>query len=63
MITYQDYEKTVYDWLMSKNKIDSTFTFSLRQNASKGAELDYFIGTEKSNYFSTTFWKFLLANA
>ena len=56
MITYQDYEKTVYDWLMSKNKIDSTFTFSLRQNASKGAELDYFIGTEKSNYFSTTFW-------
>ena len=56
MLTYQEYEKAVYDWLMAKNSIDPSFTFSLRQNASKGAELDYFIGTEKSNYFSTTFW-------
>lgn len=30
--------------------------FSLRQKGSKGAETDYFIGTEKSRYFSTTFW-------
>jgi hypothetical protein len=56
MITYKDYEKQVYDWLMAKHKIDSNFTFSLRQNGSKGAELDYFIGTEKSNYFGLTFW-------
>lgn len=53
---YKDYEKQVYDWLATKHSIDSTFTFSLRQNGSKGAELDYFIGTEKSKYFSTTFW-------
>src|SRR5690606_38711955 len=28
----------------------------LRQKASKGAELNYFIGTQNSKYFSTTFW-------
>src|SRR5690606_31794280 len=32
------------------------FTFSLRQKGSKGAETNYFIGTERSKYFSTTFW-------
>jgi hypothetical protein len=57
MLTYKEYEKTVFDWLMSKRKQDSSFTFSLRQKASPGAELDYFIGTENSNYFGTTFWK------
>jgi hypothetical protein len=56
MITYKDYEKQVYDWFMAKHNADENFTFSLRQNGSKGAELDYFIGTEKSQYFSTTFW-------
>lgn len=56
MITYKDYEKKVYEWLIAKHKIDGNFTFSLRQKASKGAELNYFIGTEKSNYFGTTFW-------
>ncbi|MDX6745168.1 AAA family ATPase [Polaribacter sp. PL03] len=56
MITYKEYEKQVYDWLNNKNKQDSSFTFSLRQNGSKGAELDYFIGTEKSRYFAVTFW-------
>ena len=35
---------------------DENFTFSSRQKGDKGAELDYFIGTEKSNYFGTTFW-------
>lgn len=52
MLSYKDYEKQVYDWLMTKHNADSTFTFSLRQNSSKGAELDYFIGTEKSNYIA-----------
>lgn len=56
MIIYKDYEKQVYDWLNKKNKLDTNFTFSLRQNGSKGAELDYFIGTEKSRYFAITFW-------
>jgi len=41
---------------MSKHETDPTFTFSLRQKEAKGAETDYFIGTEKSNYFSTSFW-------
>ncbi|QVY67114.1 McrB family protein [Polaribacter sp. Q13] len=56
MIIYKDYEKQVYDWLMQKHGVDASFTFSLRQKASKGTELDYFIGTEKSNYFGITFW-------
>jgi 5-methylcytosine-specific restriction protein B len=56
MISYKDYEKHVYDWLMTKHNTDEKFTFSVRQKANKGAELNYFIGTEKSSYFSTTFW-------
>lgn len=48
MIDYKQYEQKIYDWLINKNKKDPNFTFSLRQNGSKGAELDYFIGKEKS---------------
>lgn len=56
MLNYKGYENKVYDWLISKHQQDSSFTFSLRQMGSKGAETDYFIGKEKSGYFSTTFW-------
>jgi len=56
ILKYREYEEEVFYWLMSKHEKDSKFTFSLRQNGSKGAELDYFIGTSKSNYFGTTFW-------
>jgi len=56
MLLYKEYEKQVFDWLMSKNKIDPGFTFSVRMNGNKGAKTDYFIGTEKSKYFGTTFW-------
>ena len=56
MISYKEYEKQVYNWLKSKHEKDNNFTFSLRMKGSKGAELDYFIGTAKSNYFGTTFW-------
>jgi 5-methylcytosine-specific restriction protein B len=56
MIAYKKYEKHVFEWLMSKHNNDISFTFSVRQKASKGAESDYFIGTEKSKYFATTFW-------
>lgn len=45
-LNYKDYEKKVYDWLMTKHNKDNDFTFSLRQNGSKGAELYYFIGTD-----------------
>jgi 5-methylcytosine-specific restriction protein B len=41
---------------MSKHQADEDFTFSIRQNGSKGSELDYFIGTSKSKYFGVTFW-------
>lgn len=61
MITYQEYEKAVYDWLLAKNNLDSSFTFSTRLNGMKGSELDYFIGTEKSGYFGLTFCGFASA--
>lgn len=53
---YKKLQKEVYNWLIEKHKKDENFTFSVRQKANKGAELNYFIGTEKSKYFSTTFW-------
>lgn len=61
LLNYKDYEKKVYDWLKNKHDQDKNFTFSLRQKGSKGAETDYFIGTEKSKYFSTTFWNLPVA--
>lgn len=56
MITYKQYEEKIYNWLSSKNTQNREFTFSIRRNSAKGAEGDYFIGTEKSGYFATTFW-------
>lgn len=53
---YQELQTQVFNWLKDKNNEDNQFTFSVRQKANKGAELNYFIGTEKSKYFSTTFW-------
>lgn len=56
MKTYIELQEIVYGWLMNKHQQNPAFTFSVRKLASKGAELNYFIGTEKSQYFSTTFW-------
>ena len=56
MLNYHDYQKTVYNWFTEKNIKNNSFTFSTRVKGSKGAELNYFIGTEKSGYFGTTFW-------
>jgi 5-methylcytosine-specific restriction protein B len=53
---YQELQGQVFNWLKNKYNRDNNFTFSVRQKANKGAELNYFIGTEKSRYFSTTFW-------
>ena len=55
-MTYQEYERTVYDWLLGLRRRDPELRFSTRQKASKGAREDIFIGTENSRYFSTTFW-------
>jgi len=56
MLTYQQNEEAVYNWLYKKHKQDPEFTFSLRQKAKNGAKKDYFIGTEQSNYFAFTLW-------
>lgn len=56
MLNYKELEEVVFNWLMKKHEEDNSFNFSLRQKANKEAELDYFIGTEKSKYFATTFW-------
>jgi hypothetical protein len=53
---YLQYEKQVFDWLMEQHQKNPDFRFSVRRKASKGSELKYFIGTEKSKYFATTFW-------
>lgn len=55
MFSYKDYEKAVYDWLLDKYN-ETGLTFTVRMKASSGAEGDYFIGTEKSGYFGTSFW-------
>lgn len=55
-MNYHELQVKVYDWLKSQNDADPNFTFSVRQKASMGAEKNYFIGTERSRYFSTTFW-------
>lgn len=56
MIDYQTYEKALFDWLMKRHEENPEFTFSTRIKGSKGSELDYFIGTEKSGYFGFTLW-------
>ncbi len=60
-MNYQELQVEVFNWLQSKYEHNNTFTFSLRRKANKGAELNYFIGTEKSKYFSTTFWNIPVA--
>lgn len=61
MNKYKEFELAIFNWLKSKNDVDQEFTFSVRQKANKGAELNYFIGTENSKYFSTTFWNIPVA--
>ncbi|MEO6453307.1 MAG: AAA family ATPase [Ginsengibacter sp.] len=61
MSKYKEFEEKVFNWLMDKHKNDSAFTFSLRKVGKTGAETDYFTGTEKSNYFGTTFWHIIVA--
>lgn len=56
MVDYKTLEKAVFEHLYAKHKADPNFTFSVRQSASKGAEADYFIGIERSNYFGFTLW-------
>jgi len=61
MLSYREYEKKVFDWLSNKHSKNREFTFSVRKVASPGARTDYFIGTEKSKYFQTTFWDIRVA--
>ncbi len=55
-MTYLEFEKKMYEALLNEHKKNNDFTFSLRKKKSKGADLDYFIGTEKGGYSGTTFW-------
>lgn len=56
MLSYKEFEKVVFDWLYSKHQSNKEFTFTVRQSATKNSETDYFIGTERSNYFATSFY-------
>lgn len=55
-MNYHELQVKAYNWLKHLHDTNPDFTFSVRQKASKGAEQNYFIGTERSRYFSTTFW-------
>ncbi|WP_194775549.1 AAA family ATPase [Pararhodonellum marinum] len=56
MLNYHDYEKSVYEAFLKKRNEDNRYNFSVRLKASKGAEKDFFIGTENGKYFGTTLW-------
>jgi 5-methylcytosine-specific restriction endonuclease McrBC GTP-binding regulatory subunit McrB len=53
---YFQLQETVFKHLWNKHQQDNSFTFSVRQMASKGAEKNHFIGTSKSSYFAFTCW-------
>ena len=53
---YKETEKAVFDFLYQKFEKDQYFTFSVRKKATKGAERNYFLGTENSNYLAFTLW-------
>ena len=55
-INYHQFQEEVFNYLLAKNQRNPDFTFTVRQKASKGAETNYFIGTEKSKYFGFTCW-------
>ena len=55
-MTYADYERTVYDFLLARQREAADLRFSTRRKASSTAAGDIFIGTERSGRFSTTFW-------
>lgn len=56
-IPYHEYETQIFNRLQSYRETHPQFTFSVRQNGSKGSERDYFIGTYKSRYFGFTCWE------
>ncbi|MFD2902533.1 McrB family protein [Sphingobacterium anhuiense] len=56
MLSYKEFEKVVFDWLYTKHQLDKTFTFNVRKKKGTNSEKDYFIGTERSNYFATSFY-------
>ena len=56
METYEEFSVNLFNRLLDQHKKDPSFTFSVRQKPSKGAESNYFIGTEKSRYMGTTLW-------
>lgn len=59
-MTYNEFQEKVYKYLMKEHKKNG-FTFSFRKRVTKGAEANYFIGTEKSGYFALTFWNIPVA--
>lgn len=56
MIDYHTFEEEVFNWLYKKYIDNDEYTFTVRKNATKGAERDFFVGSESSKYFGTSFW-------
>jgi hypothetical protein len=53
---YKETEIAVFNFLNKKFQENNSFTFSVRKKATKGAETNYFLGTENGKYFAFTQW-------
>jgi len=56
IMTYHEFEKEVYKWLLDLRSVNKELNFSVREGGRKTEYGDIFVGTERSNYFGTTFW-------
>ncbi|MDO6392083.1 AAA family ATPase [Pontibacter sp. BT731] len=55
-MTYLELQRHFFEHLYKRYQEDNTFTFSVRRAFTANAKQNYFIGTEKSNYFAFTLW-------
>lgn len=55
-MNYLELQRQFFEHLYKRHQEDNTFTFSVRRAFTANAKQNYFIGTEKSNYFAFTLW-------
>lgn len=53
---YFELQNAVHEALMQKHSEDESFCFTLRKNYDQNTYLNFFTGTEKSDYFSFSLW-------
>ncbi|WP_439882169.1 AAA family ATPase [Pontibacter sp. MBLB2868] len=53
---YIKLQEIIFNHLYNRHRSDPSFLFTVRKVKTKGAEENYFTGTQKSGYFSFTLW-------